>query len=73
MIFFKEKLLMATTTQPLAFTLYNTVAQQVELAKLKVKEQTPVDDTASGLIILLLFTFLSIVAGFFSIIIKKIL
>jgi uncharacterized protein involved in exopolysaccharide biosynthesis len=55
----------------LAFNVYNSVAQQVEQAKLKVQEQTPVvsvlqpvqvpvDDETSGLQIILIFTFLSI-------------
>lgn len=52
----------------LAFNVYNTLAQQVEQAKLKVQEQTPVvsilqpiqvpvDDTTSGLSILVMTTF----------------
>lgn len=51
----------------LAFNVYNTLAQQVEQAKLKVQEQTPVvsvlqpvqvpvDDETSGAMILILFT-----------------
>lgn len=59
----------------LAFNVYNTLAQQVEQAKLKVQEQTPVvsvlqpvqvpvDDETSGLKILILFTFLLGFIGF---------
>lgn len=62
-----EKLLMAT--QSLAFTIYNTLAQQVEQAKLKVQEQTPVvsvlqpvqvpvEDETSGLNIIIGVTLL---------------
>jgi len=56
----------------LAFNVYNSLAQQVEQAKLKVQEQTPVvsilqpvqvpiEDTTSGLLILMITT----VVGFF--------
>lgn len=59
----------------LAFNVYNSLAQQVEQAKLKVQEQTPVvsvlqpvqvpvDDETSGLKILIVFTFLFGFAGF---------
>lgn len=59
----------------LAFNVYNTLAQQVEQAKLKVQEQTPVvsvlqpvqvpvDDETSGAMILIMFVLLS---GFLSI------
>jgi len=51
----------------LTFNVYNSMAQQVEQAKLKVQEQTPVvsilqpvqvpvDDTTSGLLILVIYT-----------------
>jgi len=51
----------------LTFNVYNSMAQQVEQAKLKVQEQTPVvsilqpvqvpvDDTTSGLLILIIYT-----------------
>lgn len=54
----------------LAFNVYNTLAQQVEQAKLKVQEQTPVvsilqpvqvpvDDETSGAMILIVFVMLS--------------
>jgi len=60
---------MATATLPLAFNVYNSLAQQVEQAKLKVQEQTPVvsvlqpvqvpvDDETSGLMILIVFLLL---------------
>jgi uncharacterized protein involved in exopolysaccharide biosynthesis len=58
----------------LTFNVYNSMAQQVEQAKLKVQEQTPVvsilqpvqvpvDDTTSGLQVLIIFTFLSFIVG----------
>lgn len=65
--FYNKKLLMATVTQPLAFNVYNSVAQQVEQAKLKVQKQTPVVsvlqpvqvpvvDETSGMMVLVGFT-----------------
>lgn len=59
----------------LAFNVYNSVAQRVEQAKMKVQEQTPVvsilqpvqvpiDDTTSGLMILIIST---VVGGFLAI------
>ena len=56
----------------LAFNVYNSLAQRVEQAKLKVQEQTPVvsilqpiqvplDDTTSGLMILIIITFLGFI------------
>jgi len=58
----------------LSFNVYNTLAQQVEQAKLKVQEQTPVvsvlqpvqvpvDDETSGLMVLIVFVMLSGFAG----------
>lgn len=58
----------------LAFNVYSSLAQQVEQAKLKVQEQTPVvsvlqpvqvpvEDTTSGLRVLVIVTFLSICFG----------
>lgn len=58
----------------LTFNVYNSLAQQVEQAKLKVQEQTPVvsvlqpvqvpvDDTSSGLRTVIVFTLLLIIVG----------
>jgi uncharacterized protein involved in exopolysaccharide biosynthesis len=68
----------------LAFNVYNTVAQQVEQAKLKVQEQTPVvsvlqpvhvpvDDETSGFKVLFLFTFLIMMIGIALIVTKYVL
>lgn len=58
----------------LAFNVYNSLAQRVEQAKMKVQEQTPVvsilqpvqvpiDDTTSGLMILILFSLFGVIIG----------
>jgi capsule polysaccharide export protein KpsE/RkpR len=59
----------------LTFNVYNSMAQQVEQAKLKVQEQTPVvsvlqpvqvpvDDETSGLMVLLIFTLVAVMIAF---------
>ena len=66
----------------LSFNVYNTLAQQVEQAKLKVQEQTPVvsvlqpvqvpvDDETSGLLILIVFLILSSIIGLSWVIVLK--
>jgi len=81
MNFSNEKQRMATATLPPAFTVYNTVARQVEQAKLKVQEQTPVvsvlqpvqvpvDDEASGLNVLILFVTSFIFLSFVLIVVR---
>lgn len=58
----------------LAFNVYNSVAQRVEQAKMKVQQQTPVvsilqpiqvplDDTTSGLMVLIITSFLGVIIG----------
>ncbi|MEX0719998.1 MAG: Wzz/FepE/Etk N-terminal domain-containing protein [Balneolaceae bacterium] len=66
----------------LAFNVYNSVAQQVEQAKLKVQEQTPVvsvlqpvqvpvDDTTSGATILIIYTIFGVLLGLTVLLFKK--